>query len=321
MKKPLISVIMSVYNEQPLWLKQAIESILTQTYKRIEFIIIIDNPTNTELINIAKAYEERDIRIKIYINEKNMGLVYSLNRALGYVKGDYVARMDADDISLPERFEKQLYFLVNNNLDLIGANVSLFKDEFSVFHTTDKLRTHGFIKKMLVYGTINIVHPTFFGRTEIFNKLNGYANSIHTEDKEFLARVFHHGYQVANMKDVLLYCRYSDDSVTKTNAIYVHKMGQYVTKVFRKSLKTGFYDFDYEYFNKLLISQNEIERFNKSTVYKVKARQNFNAKSYVRFCINLIMAVTTQKAVFSSLKINIIQRILRTIEKKRCKLI
>ena len=85
-KQPLVSVIMSVYNEKEKWLIEAIESILKQSYKNLEFIIILDNPDNKKLDNIIKFYCKKDARIRYFKNEKNMGLVKSLNKALTLCK-------------------------------------------------------------------------------------------------------------------------------------------------------------------------------------------------------------------------------------------
>lgn len=104
----LVSVIMSIYKEPIEWLKQSIDSILNQTHKKIEFLIVIDNPAYIVGINLLEEYAEKDARILLIKNEVNIGLTKSLNKALALAKGEYIARMDADDISMPERFERQL---------------------------------------------------------------------------------------------------------------------------------------------------------------------------------------------------------------------
>jgi glycosyltransferase involved in cell wall biosynthesis len=304
---------MSVYNEKEKWLCEAIDSILNQTYKNIEFIIIIDNPKKANLIGIVENYAKKDKRIKYFINKKNMGLVYSLNRALKYCNGDFIARMDADDISHANRFEKQLNYLVNNNLDLIGSNVNLFNEK-GVFFTTDKLLTHKYLKKLLSYGTIGIVHPTFFARSKVFKKLNGYKNALHTEDKEFLARVFCNNFKVGNIKDVLLDCRYNNESITKTNAIYVNKVGIYITKVFNNCLKTGKYEFIEKYHLEINVTQKEKDNFNKKQILMAEARKALNDKNYLKFMYKLAKATYYSKSVFLSIKINLILKILKFME-------
>lgn len=106
-KKPVISVVMSVYNEPEKWLRESVDSILNQTFGDFEFIIVNDNPQREENRKWLEDYKERDGRIVLLENEKNLGLPKSLNIALSVAKGKYIARMDADDISHPSRFEKQ----------------------------------------------------------------------------------------------------------------------------------------------------------------------------------------------------------------------
>jgi len=313
MKEDLISVIMSVYNEEVAWLKESIESILNQTYQNIEFIIIVDNPQNNALIDIIEDYSKKDIRIKFYINSENKGLIYSLNRAIDYCSGKYIARMDADDISHLNRFEKQLNYLIKNDLDLIGSNINLFKNQRDFFYTTNKLITHKYLKKMLSKGTIGIVHPTFFGKQEIFKKLK-YNYSLHTEDKEFLARVFCNNYNVGNIRDTLLDCRYSNNSITKENAIYVNKIGRYVTKVFNNCLNTKGYIFDENYHKTLVISQAEIKNFSNKQKMMGMARESLNQRNYVHFAKNIFIAIYYSRSVFMSIKINLIFKLFKLLE-------
>ena len=123
MENTLISVIMSTYNESEEELKSSIYSVLNQTYSNLEFIIINDNPQNNILAKILASI--KDSRVRIFNNPENLGLVYSLNRAWKLASGDIIARMDADDVCIPTRLEKQLNFMQENNYDLIGCNVRI----------------------------------------------------------------------------------------------------------------------------------------------------------------------------------------------------
>ena len=116
MNFPIISVIMSVYNEPLDWVQESIDSILQQTFGNFEFIIINDNPNNKELFDFLITNKIKDNRIIIINNDENIGLTKSLNKGLERAKGEYIARMDADDISLPERLEKQINFLNTNHI-------------------------------------------------------------------------------------------------------------------------------------------------------------------------------------------------------------
>ena len=98
-------------------------------------IIIIDNPKNLDAINYVKELSLNDNRIKFYINEQNIGLANSLNKALKYANGTYIARMDADDIALPNRLEDSYNYLVNNKLDFVGGVYEIRQRQDSAFGT------------------------------------------------------------------------------------------------------------------------------------------------------------------------------------------
>ena len=109
---PKISIIMSVYNGED-YLSEAIESVLNQTFKDFELIVINDCSTDStgEILN---RFAELDKRVKVHTNEVNLRLPSSLNKAIALAQGKYIARMDADDICLPERLEKQYKFMEDN---------------------------------------------------------------------------------------------------------------------------------------------------------------------------------------------------------------
>lgn len=119
---PTVSVLMSVYNEPLDWIQQAIDSILAQTFTDFEFIIINDKPDRAELKEFLERNSAIDARIRIHTNPENIGLTKSLNVGLKLCTGKYIARMDADDISLPERFQKQVELLENDiRIGIVGC--------------------------------------------------------------------------------------------------------------------------------------------------------------------------------------------------------
>lgn len=111
-----VSVVMSVYNEPMEWISQSIESILNQSFTNFEFIIINDKPEGKEQIALINEYASQDQRIKIIQNEKNLGLTKSLNIGILHAKSKYIARMDADDISMPNRLKMQYEFMDNGSV-------------------------------------------------------------------------------------------------------------------------------------------------------------------------------------------------------------
>ncbi len=130
MQQPTISVIMATYNESLDYLKLSIESILSQTYKDFEFIIILDNPENKEIENFIKQYQQKDNRIIFLKNEKNLWRSETRNKWIEIVKWNYIAIMDADDISEKNRLEEQLKYFQNNNVDLLFSRVKLINENW-----------------------------------------------------------------------------------------------------------------------------------------------------------------------------------------------
>lgn len=159
----LLTILMPVFNAE-LYLKEAIDSILCQTYTMFEFLIINDGSTdNSE--NIIKSYSDR--RIKYVENVENIGLIATLNRGLGLAKAKYIARMDADDISAPNRIEKQIDYLEKHaDVGLLGTGYTIFGDRNeSIQYPCD----HEDIKlACLSYNPF--CHPSVMIRKEIIDK-------------------------------------------------------------------------------------------------------------------------------------------------------
>lgn len=160
---PKISVLMSVYNEPVDWMRQAIESILNQTYKDFEFIIVNDNPERVENQLVLNEYRDKDSRISVLCNDQNIGLTKSLNKGLRIAKGKYIARMDADDISLPKRFQMQFDYMeehpeiivLGTNIMYIGNRVP-FKGNDSIKFTDSSIKAQMLLVNCIAHSSVFI---------------------------------------------------------------------------------------------------------------------------------------------------------------------
>ncbi len=199
MSEPLVTVLMPVYNGGE-YLSQAIDSILNQSYKNIEFLIINDGSTDNSLETI-NAY--KDNRIRLINNEGNKGLVYSLNMGIQEAKGEYIARMDADDISLSERLQKQIEFLKSYpEIGICGTSIKVFGEgRGEVVFTYPK--THEECRVRLLSNTC-FAHPTVvFRKSEIErNGIKYKAEFFPAEDFELWA-VNTEGVKYANLQEAL----------------------------------------------------------------------------------------------------------------------
>ncbi len=216
-EKDLISVIMSNYNTPEEYLRLAIESILNQTYQNFEFIIIDDCSTDNSL-SIIESYSDK--RIRIIKNEKNLGITKSLNIGLKAAKGEFVARMDADDISFETRFEKQVEFLKNHPDHIVcGTGVELIGD-WQTKHSNKYICRHippkDEFKIYLLFGNYpNIVHPTaMFNRTLLLKHNITYNESYPlAQDYRMWVSCSEVG-ECTNLKDTLLNYRVHGKAVS-----------------------------------------------------------------------------------------------------------
>ena len=177
-KSPLVSVIMPVYNAQ-LYIQDAIKSIINQTYTNFELIIIDDGSTDNTISEIAKFTDNRIILIR---NERNQGIVYSLNTAISKSNGTFIARMDADDISHKERLNMQVIeFKKNNRLILCGTWYSIFYKNITI-RKVQLPSNNSELKLQLNFKNV-ICHPSCMFKKTLWQQFNGYKETdVNCED-------------------------------------------------------------------------------------------------------------------------------------------
>lgn len=218
-----LSVIMPVYNAET-YLAAAIRSVLCQTFTDFELIIVNDGSVDGSLA-IMQEFVEQDDRIAI-ISRENRGLVASLNEAISVSKGEYIARMDADDICYAERFEKQVAYLDSHpQVDLVGTRFELLyekdidedtRQEVQVFYRNAHEPIDYIHNKESILEGYKILHPTWMFRASLINKIGGYRQYI-SEDNEFLFRAAMVGCILGRVEECLFQYRISNQSVTGKN--------------------------------------------------------------------------------------------------------
>ena len=177
---PLLSVIMTNYNTPEDFLRQAIESILNQSFSDFEFIIVDDASTDPSLSIIESYHDDRIILLK---NTENIGLTKSLNKALAVCKGDFIARMDSDDISEPERFEKQVDFMSDHPDVIVCGTWAKLIGDWQKTHSNEIAKrkipsSEEFKIYQLFSNNPNIVHPS-----AMFNKKLLLENGIKYDER------------------------------------------------------------------------------------------------------------------------------------------
>lgn len=236
--KPTISVIMSTYNRtnnngEDL-LSKAIYSILNQTYPDFEFIIINDGSSD-ETAKILKEFAQKDKRIIVLTNSQNKGLPYSLNRGLDIAKGKYIARMDDDDFSIRERFEKQVHFLnANPHISATGCALA-FDERISLIFPSDpdEAKARTFMK-------VPVLHPCAMFRRDFIEQhqiryVETYPNA---EDMPFWYdfTIKHNGL-ISNLPDKLLYKKANANKAQNYQSIQNDSVRRYQKDAFRHIIK------------------------------------------------------------------------------------
>lgn len=211
---PRVSVVLPVYNAER-FVAEAIESILGQSFSDFELILIDDGSTDSSL-NIMQNYQSKDSRIQI-ISRENRGLIATLNEGVTIAKGEFIARMDADDISMPERFENQVaFFDANPAVSCCGAAVETFHDKSKVVQVTYFPLCHDELYPELLF-TVPVGHPVVMFRRSYVERfgLTYDPEYVHCEDYELWSRWAECG-KLANLPDVLLRYRMHDNQVSVT---------------------------------------------------------------------------------------------------------
>ena len=215
MNDPRISVIMPVYNNER-YLSDAIESVLAQSYADFEFLVINDGSSDSSLA-IAQSIAKNDSRIRIIENEKNLGIVETLNLGLERAGAEFIARMDADDISLPTRFEKQIKILETNpDIGVVGTSYYVIDELGDVQDEFHPPASDVLIRWQLLFHN-PFAHPSVMYRAGLAKRIQYRDTYLHCEDYEFWTR-FLQETKGANLEEPLLYYRKTASSISGTHS-------------------------------------------------------------------------------------------------------
>ncbi|HEX8222891.1 MAG TPA: glycosyltransferase family A protein [Allosphingosinicella sp.] len=222
----LVSVVMPVLDAAG-WLDEAIESILAQTHEELE-LIVVDDGSADDSPQIADRAAARDSRVRTLFLDPAPELTSSsraANAGLALARGRWIARMDADDISLPRRLELQLAFLEERELDACGGLAENFgaQEEAGLFSYSE---TGAAIERELVF-RVGILHPTLLARAELM-RAHPYREQASHEDYEWLVRISASGARLGNLQEVILRRRtHPDQAHRRHHALFVRDLRRY----------------------------------------------------------------------------------------------
>ncbi len=284
-EEQLVSVVMSVFNESIEELTESINSILSQTYSNIEFVIINDNPNNDIVNNFLLKYKEKDSRIVVITNEENLGLALSLNKGILSSSGDIIARMDADDISDKERIEKEVNLMNENGYDMVSSNCDNIDVDGVVVGRRNAMPTaDNDIKKILPLANF-ICHPSVLIKRSVLECVGYYRYFKVSQDYDLWLRLLSTGHRIGITNEILLHYRTRDNSLSSNNIIRRIVYMNYQKKLYKERKKRGIDSYSIERVEEL---DEEILRYS-------------NDKNVVRIVKGILEAVSN-KRLFKFLK-------------------
>lgn len=264
---PDISIIMAVYNAEE-YLEEAIRSMLNQSFKNFEFIIIDDGSYDNSL-DLIKKFALFDNRVS-FISRANKGLIYSLNEALKKSKGHYIARMDADDISCPERLKKQYMFMKESGLDVCGGDYISINHDGSINNTHEVPKTT--IEILLSMASrVPFAHPSVMIRRSFLSKhslkYGMYGDKV-AEDLDLWMNMYNAGAKFGNLESCILKYRLLPNSLSVVNHRVMKKEVNKQFDIFVKNNRESF--------------KNALELFC-SNHYNNKQQQRLAIKALMRY--------------------------------------
>lgn len=288
--KPDISVIMSVYNGET-YLAEAIESVRNQTFKNWELIIINDCSTDSTG-EILAAFAAKDERIKVHPNEVNLKLPSSLNRAISLCTGKYIARMDADDICLPDRLEKQYRFMEEHtDVALSSCRFMTVKNGVYASGGAGGRCDHEALKALLL--VVNpILHPGVIAKAEVMKEFLYDTTLTCTEDLELWTRMVMGGQKIQILPECLFIYRLHDKQITSTTLERQHTE---VLKIQNKYYESMLREMDEEmqefYIGGIYFKENaDIDKFRAYAKWLKRATAKGFDKAAVNYALFEILA-------------------------------
>lgn len=262
-----VSVLMSIFNEEKQWIKESIESIMAQTFNNFELIIIVDNPqldkdTEKYLSNLTLQYPN----IIILKNDKNIGLALSLNRGIQIARGEYIARMDADDVCNSQRFERELAFLKDNNFDMVFTNKNLIDESSQIIESSENYKFNNSNLSTILELYNCVVHPSVLIKKSVLVDLGGYRNFKQAQDYDLWLRMLSKGFQIGVIDQPLINYRIRKNSISQSRALLQFLTAEYQKKLYYQRKKRGYDNFSEKNFDTYLKKYNAFD-LNRNTKF------------------------------------------------------
>ncbi len=277
----MISVITSIYNETLDEISQSINSILGQSCSDFEVIVVIDNPDRNDVVELLTKIEISDNRLYHIVNSKNVGLAMSMNKAAQLSKGEYLVRMDADDICEQNRFEIQRQVIEDFDVDVVCSDYQHIDEAGNELQIQHYIPSDKDLVRNLPYDSA-IHHPTVMMKKSAFFRVGGYRDFPCAQDYDLWLRMLDIGCTFKIIPQKLLKYRVRNNSISQSIRVKQHFTIKYCKKLFKERIKKGTDSYSKENYEKYLRKHNVYNKkycdnVNKCKELKVKIDQNRNS--------------------------------------------
>lgn len=273
-----VSILMPVFNVEA-YVEKAINSIIQQTYKNFE-LIVVDDASTDSTYEIVQKMAEMDFRVKLFRNPVNQKICKTLNFAYSQSKGEYILRMDGDDLCSPDRLACKLNYLINNKLDIVGCSTLTIDTHDNVIGSFTALDDYNLILRTAKYRSP--LQHIWLAKREVYEMLGGYRELSGAEDYDFILRAISNGFSISNIRDFFGY------------SVRIGRSGNTVSSIGLKQRKL------HEYVWRLYV-QRKCHKVDDFDVNNLKAQLNISKLSnylFVRSSRFLTKAILEKKFLF-----------------------
>ncbi|EGR4210702.1 glycosyltransferase family 2 protein [Vibrio cholerae] len=303
-KTPMVSVIMPVYNVSS-YILDAVNSIMNQTYKDLELIIVDDSSTDDTYKVLIENFSTKE-NVIILKNSENKKIVYSLNKALSYARGEFIARIDGDDIAYPDRIEKQVnYLLQHPKVDLVGCDLETINERGVATGRFNRFPEHFDVLNKMAYFCPPVSH-IWLCRASVYKSLNGYRFPS-VEDYDFLLRMITSGYKFANIPSYVgMKIRIRDGSTSTLFGVSQRLAFNFVRKLYVERLRFGAECTDSKDFANYINSSRFVKLHSLSNALCKRAVLSNSVIKYILFLLSVIVSPYQAQYIYCRIRAKLI---------------
>jgi glycosyltransferase involved in cell wall biosynthesis len=239
------SVVITVYiKEDPRFFKQSLDSIVDQTLLPSEIVLVKDGPISDDLdLVITNFTNSHPNLVKIILIDENKGLANALNVGIQNAQYSLIARMDSDDICFRDRFEKQIEYIIKENVDIVGGQIIEFGRDIQDVISERKvpIKHQEMVRFMKLRSPFS--HPTIIFKKEVFTSLEGYDTNIFPEDYDFFVRAYLSGFKFGNLNQNVLWFRLGEDRINTIKRRWGKSYAKNEYELYKKFFNLGFYNY------------------------------------------------------------------------------